>query len=670
MASILKKLRGGGKRKKTSPQEKVSAESSHEAALPTSSKALHDDDDHTHPLQEFSPSYTTPQKDQHHHHHKLHVPSFFKKHTKKQVSTPGTCSTIESPREGTPITAKQQTRSSTTKSIPTHVATTPQKKPLKSSMKQRPTLAVNTSTSVVEPVVLYRNIESAKKEKRPSTAVPNNDNTSQPPPNQTNTNKNTNTNTQSIRDRNKETERIARAAAALDNKGNELFERGYYDKAMATYSKALKLKRRTFHKVLEEADDVLDEALEEDASKADKAEDQKLLVSMATSINNIGYLRQRSGDATPDETMAAYKKSLRIKREILGKDSLSVGKTLNNIGSVHYLKQDYDGALSAYEEALQIMQSNLGAEHPDVATVWSNMGDVYLGKKSQSEALERYRYALTIRWMVFGEHDQRVVRLLEKIAAIEMGGKMMEETRKLLANRRHDESMYDGGDSEILDLDMRPVEQELKQLHHEVEEDIQHVALLQKRMAVDMLMDIVIIFRGMRELMAESQSNVEDGSSHQLEGSGRTETEDHEDDPEHAGRVVPLSPKRLDMTGAKRYDGGDERAKALQNVKDRVAKLREQRRTPKDVKVEGHNSLGSIGHVAEEPATRNSLFGASLYSQPKRPTNASLSHLEADELKGAADSVVSALALKRGITALRDFSMDEEDEAGKAKPVF
>eukprot|EP00540_Astrosyne_radiata_P016252 CAMPEP_0116840308 /NCGR_PEP_ID=MMETSP0418-20121206/10273_1 /TAXON_ID=1158023 /ORGANISM="Astrosyne radiata, Strain 13vi08-1A" /LENGTH=37 /DNA_ID= /DNA_START= /DNA_END= /DNA_ORIENTATION= len=34
--------------------------------------------------------------------------------------------------------------------------------------------------------------------------------------------------------------------------------------------------------------------------------------------------------------MAAYKNSLRIKKEILGKDDLSVGKTLNNIGSVYF----------------------------------------------------------------------------------------------------------------------------------------------------------------------------------------------------------------------------------------------------------------------------------------------------------------------------------------------
>jgi tetratricopeptide (TPR) repeat protein len=671
MASILKKLRGGSKRKKTTPQEKVSTESSHEAplGLPTSSKALHDDDDHTHPLQEFSPSYITPQKKEqhhhHHHHHKLHVPSFFKKHSKKQVSTPETCPTIETPDTGTSATVKRRSRLSLTNSIPTHVATSPQMKPLKSFMRQRSNLAVNTKTSVADPTVLYRNIKSAKNEKRYSAPVPNS--TSQQPHNQMNTN----TNTQSIRDRNKESERIARAAAALDNKGNEFFERGYYDKAMATYTKALKLKRRTFHKLLEDVDDVLDEALlDEDGCKSDNAEDQKLLVSMATSINNIGYLRQRAGDATPDETMAAYKKSLRIKREILGKDSLSVGKTLNNIGSVHYLKQDYDGALSAYEEALQIMQANLGAMHPDVATVWSNIGDVYLGKKSQLKALEHYRYALTIRWTVFGEHDQRVVRLLEKIAAIEMGGNMMEETRKLYSDRRYFDSMYHGGDSELLDLDMRPMAQELTQLHHEIEEDIQHLDLLQKRMAVDMLKDKVIILRGMRELMAESQQNLEDDSSHDSEQNERADTEDHEDDSESAESIELLSPKRLDMSRVKRHEGDTERAKALQNVKDRVARLREQRMIAKDVEVEDHNTLESTGHVAEEPTTRNSLFGASLYSQPKRPTNASLSHLEADELKGAANSVVSALALKRGISALRDFNMDEEVEVGKATAVF
>jgi hypothetical protein len=36
-------------------------------------------------------------------------------------------------------------------------------------------------------------------------------------------------------------------------------------------------------------------------------------------------------------------------------------------------------------------------------------------------------------------------------------------------------------------------------------------------------------------------------------------------------------------------------------------------------------------------------------------------------MKGTADSVVSALTLKRGISALRDFSMDEKGKAARPK---
>jgi hypothetical protein len=59
---------------------------------------------------------------------------------------------------------------------------------------------------------------------------------------------------------------------------------------------------------------------------------QQLLASVATSINNIGYLRRRSGGKT-DEIMAAYQDSLQIKKEILGDTDLSVGKTSITLGA-------------------------------------------------------------------------------------------------------------------------------------------------------------------------------------------------------------------------------------------------------------------------------------------------------------------------------------------------
>ena len=439
-------------------------------------------------------------------------------------------------------------------------------------------------------------------------------------------------------------ERIARAAAALDNQGNELFERGKFDKAMATYMKALKLKRRTFHSLLDDADDVLDEAIlrEEEEAGEKSAADQKLLLSMATSINNIGYLRQRAGDATPDETMKAYKKSLRIKRQILGNDSLSVGKTLNNIGSVYYLKREFDDAFEAYTEALQIMIANLGDDHPDVATVWSNMGDVLLGKRRKQDALLHYRNALNIRWTAFGEHDPKVVRLLEKIAAIEITDKMMANTPTV---QRSPDGTFVYDDNDLFDLDTLPMAQELHILHEQLEEDMQFVDLMEKKMAVDMVKDKVVILRGMRELMGE-HTELNESSHHSVTDHSTSDV----------GVSAEISPSA---------DGRNEkRLEALKSVRARLARLREQKTTGPSLQpsggdhvdaVDGHSSLPNLNL---DPSTSNLLRTKLYNSQARLPA---LSTMEADELKGGVESIRSALVLKKGIDSLRSSNTIDVD---------
>jgi len=309
----------------------------------------------------------------------------------------------------------------------------------------------------------------------------------------------------------RESTRNARAAAALDEKGNELFELGQFDKAMACYTKALKLKRRTFAHFIEDAEDVEDELLVRNKDGEDIT-DPQALVSMATSINNIGYLRQRSGDATPEETMAAYKKSLRIKRRILGNDSLSVGKTLNNIGSVHYLKRDFDRALPAYDEALEIMKANLGDNHPDVATVMSNIGDVYLAQGNKESSLKYYRMALAIRWEAFGGKSPRVVRLLEKISNLEMGNGMM--LAKM--NKVNHNALASWGDDVASELmvgsGFQPIEKELKDLQEAVQQDIEEVDEKERRATSEMLKDKIIIIRGMRDVWNEGSELLDNDS--------------------------------------------------------------------------------------------------------------------------------------------------------------
>jgi tetratricopeptide (TPR) repeat protein len=313
----------------------------------------------------------------------------------------------------------------------------------------------------------------------------------------------------------REAERIARAAAALDNKGNELFEMGHFDKAMSCYSKALKLKRRTFTHLLEEADDMEEQLMMCQEKKADP----QMLVSMATSINNIAYLRQRNGEATPEETAAAYKKSLKIKRRILGNDSLSVGKTLNNIGSVHYLKREFDMALPAYEEALKIMKANLGDKHSDVATVMSNIGDVHLGQGNPEMSLLKYRQALAIRWEAFGDKDPRVIRLLEKIAKVEIGDRMLAPN----PCRGEAQASWDNDEaSELMVEGTKPISDELRLLQEQIARDIEHIHTMERNATVDMLKDKIIIIRGMRAIWEGTGPELLDNDTASVVTSGKS----------------------------------------------------------------------------------------------------------------------------------------------------
>lgn len=319
-------------------------------------------------------------------------------------------------------------------------------------------------------------------------------------------------------------ERISKAAAALDKAGNDLFERGEYTKAMTTYTRALKLKRRTLSLGLENHEEHKD----------------YLLASVATSINNIGYLRQRSG-ASSDEAMAAYRDALQIKREILGNDNLSVGKTLNNIGSVHFSTKNWDHAMEAYLEALKIMVSSLGKDHRDVATVLSNIGDVHLAKNQGKKAKKCYSEALRIRWTLFGDHDPKCVRLLEKIASIEMQGspEKVQMTSSL---------------SDLLGLEEddgeRPIHGELRLLRDKVGEDIQKVESMERNMALDMVRDKLQIIRDMRQLhLGEHMEKTQD------------------DVMLKAGPLTPV-----------------QRKEALSCVKDRLARLRESRSSGKPEK--------------------------------------------------------------------------------------
>ena len=302
--------------------------------------------------------------------------------------------------------------------------------------------------------------------------------------------------------------RIHRAAAALDKSGNDMFEQGEYDQAFERYSKALALKKKSLHDVSSSYSSSSTPAREQrqpqeskyqfqDNEQDDRPQDdhqqKSIMASLATSINNTALLKQRAGHASTEETMASYLKSLQIKRDILGPDHLSVGKTLNNIGSVFYLKREFEPAMAAYKDACRIMTAQLGSEHLDVGTVICNIGDVYCATGVTVEALEQYRRALPIRWKNLGPNNPKVVRLMEQISSLEMG----------ILPQKEEDHLSDSEGEEFAEEDKQrhsKFKEDLRTLQRELAEDMKFFDLMEREAAIDMVKDKTRVFRELREL--------------------------------------------------------------------------------------------------------------------------------------------------------------------------
>lgn len=263
---------------------------------------------------------------------------------------------------------------------------------------------------------------------------------------------------------------------SLDASGNVLYEQGKLGQAFQKYEEALQLKRQS----------LLEECNAMQLAGTSKEERARILASIATSINNLAYLRQVSGRASTEETLASYEAALQIKRESLGPDHLSVGKTLNNIGSVQFLHQNYHEAAASYEHARDILQMNLGREHLDVCTVTSNLGDVHNSMGQLQRAANYYREAVQLRWKLLGPTDPKVVRLMEQIAELEM---IIDKTDDAKDDETLCSESYYG-----------PMLTDVHSLQAELQRDLQHMDLLEHQMPIDMIKDKARVFREIREL--------------------------------------------------------------------------------------------------------------------------------------------------------------------------
>ena len=277
---------------------------------------------------------------------------------------------------------------------------------------------------------------------------------------------------------------LSGAAASLDAAGHAFLEEGRAEDALEAYRKALRLKRR----LLGGADGDRDGDGEAGGGHIPRGtgagsagpEREALLTSVATSVNNMCYARQKLGLAGPDEAMSAYRSALELKRRAAGGDGdgdgrpgdggrsssqrtnetkknkknknrnrnrnkkrknkgkvqpaatpaadSGIARTLNNIGTVHLSTGAYLEALASFNEARDLAAAQLGEDHMDLATIRSNAGDALMGAGRYGNAVEEYGRSLRIRRLGGYPMDHRKSRrLLGKIQIAARAARAKEE---------------------------------------------------------------------------------------------------------------------------------------------------------------------------------------------------------------------------------------------------
>ena len=127
------------------------------------------------------------------------------------------------------------------------------------------------------------------------------------------------------------------------------------------------------------------------AKNPDKITTKSLQQSLASALNNIGFVYDSQGDIP--KALEYWHKSLKIQEELGDKSGIAI--SLNNIGYVYNSQGDIPKALEYYHKSLKI-EEELG-DKEGIAISLNNIGSIYNSQGDISKALEYWHKSLKIR---------------------------------------------------------------------------------------------------------------------------------------------------------------------------------------------------------------------------------------------------------------------------------
>jgi hypothetical protein len=116
---------------------------------------------------------------------------------------------------------------------------------------------------------------------------------------------------------------------------------------------------------------------------------------LASALENLGLIYDFGG--FPDSNAIVLKQALAMRKAVLADDNPAIGRSLFNLGSVHYRRRAYRAAEPLLEEGLLRMRRAYGPEHTDVVWATAALGrnQYYLGRRAEAE--RNLRWALEVK---------------------------------------------------------------------------------------------------------------------------------------------------------------------------------------------------------------------------------------------------------------------------------
>ncbi|XP_041374620.1 nephrocystin-3-like [Gigantopelta aegis] len=127
-------------------------------------------------------------------------------------------------------------------------------------------------------------------------------------------------------------------------------------------------------------------------------------------------LRLQSGQ--PRGVDPLQRRTLHLEELAIGPDSPDLARTLNELGVLNYLQNNFDTAESFFKRSLEMREVTLGPDHPDLAQSLNNLAALYNDRKQFDKAEPLYERALEIRLKFLAPDSPGCAGIIKNLAML------------------------------------------------------------------------------------------------------------------------------------------------------------------------------------------------------------------------------------------------------------